>query len=136
MSLRVDIQKKLIELFRAGTFYPVTYDVSGIPTASSEKLAPSTVLCNESSASIAAKADGQGLGYQFAGWSFTVYLNFTKEIDYSEFVLNELKDVIVNSGVVMATASIGGSVIVKHPPRQGAETGTELQFNISIKTRR
>lgn len=133
MSLRVEIQKKLIELFRAGTFYVVSYDAAGLPSTGAEKLIPESVICNEVSSSLAKKA-GNDLTYTFSGWVFGVYCSFTKEVDYSEFVLEELKDICFTSNRCLVNATAGNSIVVQHPPRHG-EGGTQmrLNFNVTIK---
>lgn len=135
MSLRVDIQKRLIDLFKKGDFPVVKYDSSGIPSVADEKLIPA-VLCNELSTGLVQKADSQGLGYVFNNWAFAVYCEFKKEVDLTGFILDDLKDITFNSSGYLITASVGGSVVIKHPPRQGAETGTVAQFNFNIKIRR
>ena len=134
MGLRVEIQKQLLTLFKAGPFPGVTYDVSGVPTAGAS-VTPS-VICNEVSSAIIAKATGTGIGYDFSGWSFQVICEFVQEIDYSDFILTKLQDLCFTSGQIMVTAHVGSSIVVKHPPRQGALTGTILEFNFNIKTRR
>jgi hypothetical protein len=134
MGLRVNIQKALIELFKAGVFPSVTYDSTGVPSTGNN-LTP-TVICNETSAQITAKAGAEGIGYSFSGWSFEVICEFLEEVDYSDFVLTSLKDLNFNSSGSLVTATAGNNVIVKHPPRQGAHGGSVLTFTFNIKTRR
>lgn len=140
MGLRIAIQKKLIETFKAGTFTAVKYDPTGLPEAG-DRLTP-TVTCNETSATIMARASGgvsdKGMGYTFAGWAFEVICEFDQEIDYSDFVLNELQDIIFadDASQSLVSAIVGNSIVVSHPPRQGAHTGTVLKFIFNIKNRR
>lgn len=134
MGLRVEIQKKIIALFKAGAFPSVSYDIAGVPSVGAN-LVPS-VLCNEVSSAIEAQVGALGKTYNFSGWSFEVICEFSKEVDYSDFVINELKDLQVNYSGIIIQINVGSSIVVKHPPRQGANNGTVLQFNFNIKTRR
>lgn len=134
MGLRVEIQKRLITLFKNGIFPSVSYDSGGTPSTGSN-LVP-TITCNEVASSIETKAGSGGIGYAFSGWTFEVICEFTKEVDYSDFVIDELKDIVFNYNNNLITANVGSSIVVKHPPRQGSHSGTILQFNFNIKTRR
>lgn len=135
MGLRVIIQKKLIELFKEGIFYAVKYDAAGIPFLDTNKVIPE-VICNETSASIVAKPDSSGMGYTYTNWSFTVICTFKTEVDVSDFIMGELKDITMTPNNYLVTAIAGNSMIIKHPVRQGSETGTELQITFNIKIKR
>jgi hypothetical protein len=90
MGLRITVQKRIIDLFKAGTFPVVTY-TGDIPEASDETLVP-TVICNEVAASLLPKS-GAEKGYIFGSWAFEVYCSFGKEVDVSEFLLESLRDI-------------------------------------------
>lgn len=134
MGLRVEVQKKLITLFREGSFPSVSYNSEGIPSVGGN-LVPS-VICNEVASGIQPQTGMMGRTYNLSGWSFEVICTFSKEVDISDFILNELKDLQTNINSSIIQIKVGSSLVVKHPPRQGATEGTILQMNFNVETRR
>ena len=133
MGLRVSIQAKLIALFKVNTFEVVQYDGNGVPSVGHGFETPK-VVCNEVAASIEANT-GQDTNYSLKDWSFDMILSFGKEVDFSNFI-GSLADMTFSENNVVANVKIGHSVVIQHPVRQGAHSGSEIRFNINVNTRR
>ena len=130
MGLRTTIQARLIALFKVDNFEVVTYDVDGIPSVGAETETP-TVVCNEVSAGIEAGIGGHTT-YNLTGWAFDLLCDFKAEVDYSDFIESLENMSFSIDANHLATITAGSTVIVNHPPRQGAHGGTQLRFSINV----
>lgn len=134
MGLRVDIQSKLIGLFKVNTYEIVDYNTDGIPTVGHGNETPG-VECNETTASIATQP-GQSTKNRLLNWTFDIICSFENEVDFSNFI-SDLEDISYTyNDEILVKVSIGNNVNVQHPPREGAHSGTQLRFNILVNTRR
>lgn len=136
MSVRTDIQKKIIETVKAGTFNAVSYDSSDLPIEGAAKV-PSSVICNEVTGGITntASRGASSLNYSISNWRFEVLAEFNCEVDTSYFLLNELKNINVSSDGVLITIT-PGDFSTEHPPRNASHNGTKLRIGLTANIRR
>jgi len=125
MGVRTTIQAKLIALFKVNEYEVVTY-TDGVPSVGEERLTPN-VICNETAAAFEPSPSG---GQVLTGWVFDVMCDFTKEVDYSDFLIS-LDNMSFVVGELAVLITIGNGVLVAHPPQQGSHSGTQLRFNIN-----
>lgn len=126
MGVRVTIQAKIIALFKVKEYEVVKY-TDGVPSVTGETLTPS-VVCNETAAAFQASPSG---GQVLTGWNFDVMCDFTKEVDYSDFLIS-MDNMSFNIGNdILVIITVGNGVLVAHPTQQGDHTGSQLRFNIN-----
>jgi hypothetical protein len=130
MGLRIDIQQRLIDLFKVDTYEIVDY-VDGSPTLTGATETPK-VECNEISCIVASEP---GKGYVFRGWIFEVFLDFKHEIDYSDMILGLGNLSYSYNDEILVQMIMDDNISVKHPPRNLSHTGTQMniKFNINLK---
>ena len=58
--------------------------------------------------------------------------DFKAEVDYSDFIESLENMSFSIDANHLATITAGSTVIVNHPPRQGAHGGTQLRFSINV----
>ncbi len=126
MGVRVTIQAKLIALFKVNEYEVVTY-TDGVPSVTGDKLTPTSIVCNETAASFEASPSG---GQVLTGWAFDVMCDFTKEVDYSDFLIS-MDNMSFVSNNLLIIITVGNGVLVAHPPQQGSHSGTQLRFNVN-----
>jgi hypothetical protein len=131
MGLRIDIQQKLIDLFKVDTYEIVDYDTDGNPSLTGNKETPK-VECNEISCIVTSQP---GKGYVFRGWLFEVFLDFKHEIDYSDMLLGLDNLSYSYNDEVLVEVTMDDNISVKHPPRNLSHNGTQMniKFNINLK---
>lgn len=134
MGLRIDIQSRLIALFKVNSYEIVEYDNDGLPSVGHGNETPG-VECNETSASFA-PAVGQSTKQNLLSWSFEIDCNFKNEVDFSDFLLSLDNLSYAYSDTLLVTITIGNNITVQHPVRAGGHTGTDLRFNITVNTKR
>jgi hypothetical protein len=135
MALRVDIQNKLISLFKVDSYEIVKYNaVTGLASVGHGTETPG-VECNETTATIVTQ-EGQSTKNRLLNWTFVILCSFKNEVDFSDFILGLENMSYSYSNEIKVIITIGNNVNVQHPPRQGAHNGSELSFNITVNTRR
>jgi len=134
MGFRVDVQAKLIALFKVNTFETVKYDANGIPSVGHGTEIP-TIVCNEISSGIT-PGSGSSTTYNLTGWIFDLICSFTTEVDFSNFI-ESLENMTYNiDNRHRAEITLGSNVGIQHPTREGAQNGTDLRFNISVNIKK
>ena len=133
--LTTDIQNRIKDVVEAGTFPVVTYSGNTASTGASES--PSSIVINELAGNVS-RAVSQGARdgkASLVNWVFEARLKWDSEVDFSEFLTDELKQVAFTyqneTRVVMVPGFQAGV-----PPRQGAHNGTELVITFTVNTRR
>lgn len=133
--LTTAIQNKITGICEAGTFPVVTYVDKVASSTGSE--APSSIVINELAGNVSRNVsqgarDGKA---SLVNWVFEARLKWDSEVDFSEFLTDELKQVAFtyqNETRVVMVPSFQAGV----PPRQGAHNGTELVITFTVNTRR
>lgn len=136
--MRTEIQNKLYELCKDGTFAKVTY-TKGTDLAvksTTEFLTPSVVVGETSGTLTSAIARSpRERGFTHDGLTFEARLKFTSEVDVSYFLENELNIVVFSvDNTKVRTTNI--AYVISQPPRQGSHNGTEMVITFSLTTRR
>lgn len=133
--LTTAIQNTIMSICESGTFPVVTYVGKVASSGASE--APSSIVINELAGNVSRSVrqgarDGKA---SLVNWVFEARLKWDSEIDFSEFLTDELKQVAFtyqNETRVVMVPSFQAGV----PPRQGAHNGTELVITFTVNTRR
>lgn len=137
MSIRTEIQDKITDLVKAGTFTKITYSGDQV-TDTGVIASPDSVRCNEVAGTISTSKQFGATDTLCAlrDWRFEVLAEFNCEVDVSYFLLNQLKKITFNSndGLVVITPS--GDFSAEHPPRQAAHNGTKLKIGLTANIRR
>ena len=138
MSLRTDIQTRIIQALKGGNYPVVTYSSSGLPVTGTQTLVPE-VVCNEIEGQIV-RAGGSGSGYVMQGWVFEALVKFSKEVDVTDslmdFSLSYVYTDPTDSSKTYAVMIVFNSQYTsEHPVTQGSHTGTrvKLSFIVNIK---
>lgn len=140
MSLRTDIQNDLIDAVMTGTFYKVTYINTNHnkPTQTVEKVTPSFVWVNSIGGALdkaASKSARDGNSFSFNAWNFVMRINFPVEVDEEPFLTQELGNLkLIVQGVRVSIKSV--TFAATHPVTAGSQTGTQLEVNLTVETRR
>jgi len=141
MSIKVAIQKKIIELVESGTFYKVTYEkpdtnipVLGDPVTGDDL---PKIWVNETSAKLDDSSASSSKDRQFnlMSWNFEARIMFREEVDCSEFFTKELSKLYIQEDGYLTTVEAGG-YNVQHPVTGGKQTGTYILLNLTANTRR
>lgn len=133
--LTTAIQNAITEICESGTFPVVTYADKVASSTGSE--APSSIVVNQLSGSVSRSVrngarDGKA---SLTDWQFEARLKWDSEVDFSNFLTDELKQVAFtyqNETRVVVVPAFQAGV----PPRQGAHNGTELVITFTVNTRR
>ncbi len=136
--MRVQIQNKITELCKNGTFAEVTYGKSDkLATKSDTIFLEPVVAVNEVSGTSTNVASGNARGSDrtMVNWQFEAHLKFTREVDTYYFLTKELKRVSLTYDNTRAVIKAVGQP-VEHPPRQSSHNGTQLVLTFSVTTRR
>jgi hypothetical protein len=138
MSLRVDIQRRIMELLQGGTFHKITYDTAHLPIEDAEVLVPESVYANELSGGLSDSASTGATGFDMVltNWRFEGVCEFTSEVDVSYFMLNELRKLNFNVDNLLVSIVPSGDFQVTHPPRNASHSGTKLTIGLTVNTRR
>lgn len=137
MSVRVEIQKKIVDLLEAGTFTKVIYS-GRVPVDSVDKASPKSVVVNELSGGLtdSARTGATSSDFVLTNWRFECRAEFTCEVDISYFMLNELRQINLNVDNLLVAIVPSGDFRVVHPPRDGSHNGTKLIIGLTVNTRR
>lgn len=137
MTIKIDIQKAIIQAVKAGTFPEVKYDGDTTePYLTGENATP-VVWVNETQGSITddLSKSSRSKEFEIDKWTFESVIKFPVEVDLTEFLRNEISELRFNSNGVLVTVK-AGAFIVEHPVTQGAQTGTQLNLTLNANTRR
>jgi len=139
MSLRTDIQTRIINKLKSGDYPQVKYDKrSDLPETGYQKLEPS-VVCNEVEGQVNA-ATGAGTGYVMNGWRFEALMKFSKEVDVTDWLMTfNLTYVYTDPNDATKTYAVfivlDSNYSVEHPANDGSHQGTsvKLSFVANVK---
>jgi hypothetical protein len=136
VSLKIDIQNKVVAAVEAGTFTKIVY--SGKTASEAGTIAPQSVVCNEAptgaTVSNSVRFGATNSGSVLTSWRFECIARFTSEVDSSYFLMNELETMYLTSDGVLATIIPDSQPI--QPPRQASHNGTKLTIGLTVNTRR
>lgn len=135
--MRLEIQKKIIETCRAGTFKVVKYEKgTDLPFYSGECDIPE-VRCNEIQGGIVntSKRGARDSHFSIDNWLFEARLKFKQEVAFDEFLKTELSQVRFEAESGQMVTLSAGSFVVAHPAQHGNQSGTNLTIVITANTR-
>lgn len=132
MGLRVEIQKRLIALFRV-PFDKVVYNSEGIPSIEGTEIPK--VLCNEVSGSLQAETN-TAKKYSIKNWSFEVLLDFSQEVDTSDILMNLPLVSFSYNDVILVKATENSGMTANHPVHQGSTAGTQVKISFTFGTKK
>lgn len=136
--MRLEIQKKVLELVSYARFPIVQYDPdTQIPSLTGEIEQP-RVWVNEIQGNITDKAENSSRERKFClrNWVFEAHLSFFSEVVVEEFLeecISEFKLCLEDGRKVEVNA---GAYNVTHPVQQGNQSGTILKITLTANTRR
>jgi hypothetical protein len=134
VGVKVDIQAKLIALFKVNEYEVVSYNGdTGIPSVTGEKETPK-VQCNETNAIM--ETDPASKTQVLSGWVFDVILDFEEEVDYSDYIMSLDNLSYAYSNTISVQVTIASNILVTHPVTQGGHHGTQLRFNINVSIKK
>ena len=139
MSLRTDIQTRIITTLKAGDYPQVDYDKrTNLPSTLCRSYEPD-VVCNEVEGQIT-KAGGSALGYVLKGWMFEALMKFPVEVDVTDSLMSfsltyaytDPKDTTKSYAV---TIELDSQYTPEHPAQDGSHAGTrvKLSFVANVK---
>jgi len=143
-DLRVEVQKQILSIVAAGTYYPVTYmptTVSGItvsiPTIGETAVKPASLQCNEMTSGLSdgAKFNPRDKGFVFRNWRFTAFVEFTSEVSLAFFFTEEAKNLTFEVDGYFVSVTMA-DLTVEHPAQQGSANGTKATVGFTVNTRR
>lgn len=136
MSLKTDIQAQITNSLRTGTFPSVSYDSDDLPVIGDNE-SPKTVRCNEMTGGLSNNSQFGATGAKpvVRNWRWEAEIEFTKEVDVSYFIENELS-LNFNLDNLLVSVSPSGDFQVSHPPRNASHNGTKLNIGLTVNTRR
>lgn len=132
MSLRTDIQTRIIRKIRDYSFTPVTYDTGGYPAEGLSPLLPE-IICNETGGDVTQNL-GRDNNYVLHNWRFETVLTFQKEVDVTDFLMGF--NLTFTSGRYAVIIVLGTSYSVEHPVTQGSHTGTKATITFVANVKR
>lgn len=135
--MRTEVQNRIYDVCRTGTFAKVSYDtVTNLAQKSTtDFLVPEVVVGEISSSPSKSIVHGARDGRMgLADWQMEARLKFTSEVDTYYFLTEELRAVVFTYENTRIKISVGTPVA--QPPRHGSHNGTEIVLTFTITTRR
>lgn len=138
MAIRTAIQKAIVDLIEAGSFYKVTYSGKQ-PTETMTKVDPASIAINETGSGMSSSVRNTG-GCDHApvltNWRFECVVDFNCEVSVDYFLLHEFRNLYFTSENLLVNIVSNGDYKVIHPPRQDSHDGTKLIIGLTVNTRR
>lgn len=143
-DLRVEVQKQILSVLAAGTYYPVSYVpttvggiVVSIPTVGDTAVKPASLQCNEMTSGLAesAKFNPREKGFVFRNWRFTAFVEFATEVSFAFFFTEEAKNLTFEVDGYFVSVTMA-DFTVEHPAQQGSANGTKATVGFTVNTRR
>ena len=132
---KIDVQNKIYNKIKNGTFYEVLYDdiekTALEISDSASVISPKSILVNETLSSFSPSSRTiSRYTYRKTTWVFVAIVSFSKEITSLPFEESYIKEPIRIDESIINISQIQYS----HPPRKSAE-GSELTIEFNILTR-
>lgn len=136
MGIRIEVQNRITELLKVGTFPTITY-TDKIASEGVNKV-PGSIVVNELAGGLADSAafGATSFDYVIRDWRFEAIVEFDCEVATDYFMLNELRKLNFDVDNLLVTVVPSGDFQVTHPPRNAPHNGTKLTIGLTVNTRR